>query len=253
MKRNAALLVENDPNINDAYYFLGSFNYFADALPSYIKFLRTFMFLPGGNRKEGSQQLIRAYEKGNLVSAEAGRTLAIIYTYYEKTPKYGIQMCDNLLARFPDSFDVRLYKGINLYYSSKFDESESWFKELRSKILNYSKSNGGSEEKVVALYLPMEREARYWTARSLIQQKEYNQAKVILEKLDDPQVHQPWWIMQGTYLSLAQIYFIQDEPERAEALVKKVLDWDDAKDSHDKAQLLLKKKGKIDKFDIDFY
>ena len=48
MKRNAEVLVENDPDINDAYYFLGSFNYFADALPSYIKFLRTFMFLPGG-------------------------------------------------------------------------------------------------------------------------------------------------------------------------------------------------------------
>jgi hypothetical protein len=253
MKRNAEQLVENDPDINDAYYFLGSFNYFADALPSYIKFLRTFMFLPGGNRKEGSQQLVRAYEKGNLVSAEAGRTLAIIYTYYEKIPKFGIQMCDNLLARFPDSFDVRLYKGINLYYSSKFDESESWFKELHSKILSYSHGNGGSEEKVVSLYLPMEREVRYWTARSLIQQKEYNQAKEILEELNDPPVHQPWWIMRGTYLSLAQIYFIQDEPERAEALVKKVLDGDDAKDSHEKATLLSKKKGKIDKFDIDFY
>ena len=154
---------------------------------------------------------------------------------------------------YPDSFDVRLYKGINLYYSSKFDESESWFKELRSKILSYSQSNGGSEEKVVALYLPMEREVRYWTARCLIQQKEYNQAKEILEELNDPPVHQPWWIMRGTYLSLAQIYFIQDEAERAEALVQKVLDGDDAKDSHEKAKLLLKKKDKIDKFDIDFY
>lgn len=253
MKHHAELLVEGDPDLNDAYYFLGSFNYFADALPSYIKFLRTFMFLPGGNRKEGSQQLIRAYEKGNLVSAEAGRTLAIIYTYYEKIPKYGIQMCDNLLARHPDSFDVRLYKGINLYYSSEFEESESWFKELRSKILSYSQIHVGTEEKVVSVYFPMEREVRYWTARALIQQKKYAQAKEILEKLIDPPVYQPWWIMRAAYLSLGQIYYIQDEPERAEPLVKKVLDWDDAKDSHDKARLLLKKKDKIDKFDIDFY
>lgn len=253
MKRNAELLVEDDPDLNDAYYFLGSFNYFADALPSYIKFLRTFMFLPGGNRNEGSQQLIRAYEKGNLVSAEAGRTLALIYTYYEKIPKYGIQMCDNLLARYPDSFDVKLYKGINLYYSSEFEDAESWFKELRSKILSYSEINGGTEEKVVAVYMPMEREVRYWTARTLIQQKKYNQAKEILEKLTDPKIYQPWWIMRASYLSLAQIYYIQEEPERAEALVKKVLDWDDAKDSHDKARLLLKKKDKIEKFDIDFY
>jgi hypothetical protein len=108
MKRNAEVLIEKDPDYDEAYYFLGSFNYFADALPSYIKFLRTFMFLPGGNRTVGLKQLIRAYEEGNLVSAEAGRTLAIIYTYYEKIPKYGIQMCENLLVRYPDSYDVRL-------------------------------------------------------------------------------------------------------------------------------------------------
>jgi hypothetical protein len=253
MKRNAELLVEDDPDLNDAYYFLGSFNYFADALPSYIKFLRTFMFLPGGNRKEGSTQLVRAYEKGSLVSGEAGRTLALIYTYYEKIPKYGIQMSDNLLARYPDSFDVRLYKGINLYYSSEFEESQSWFKELRSRILNYSQIHGGTEEKVIAVYMPMEREVRYWMARSMIQQKHHDEAKEILENLTDPKIYQPWWIMRAAYLSLAQIYYIQDEPDRAEALVKKVLDWEDAKESHDKAQLLLKKKEKIGKFDIDFY
>jgi tetratricopeptide (TPR) repeat protein len=253
MKRQAEVLVEQDPDLNDAYYFLGSFDYFADALPSYIKFLRSFMFLPGGDRKEGSKQLVRAYENGKLVSAEAGRTLAIIYTYYEKIPKYGIQMCDNLLAQHPDSFDVRLYKGINLYYSSRFEDSESWFKELRSKILSYSQSNGGTEDKVVSVYMPMEREVRYWTARSLIQQEKYDQAKEILEKLIDPQIYQPWWIMRAAYLSLAQIYYIQDEPTRAEELVNKVLKWDDAKESHEKAKLLLKKKGKIDKFDIDFY
>lgn len=253
MKRNAELLVEDDPDLNDAYYFLGSFNYFADALPSYIKFLRTFMFLPGGNRKEGSSQLIRAYQKGDLVSGEAGRTLVMIYTYYEKIPKYGIQMCDNLLARYPDSFDVRLYKGINLYYSSEFEESESWFKELHARILSYSQSHGGTEEKIIAVYMPMEREVRYWTARSLIQQKQYAQAKEILEQLTDPKIYQPWWIMRAAYLSLAQIYYIQEEPERAETLIKKVLDWDDAKESHDKAHLLLKKKDKIGKFEIDFY
>ena len=59
--------------------------------------------------------------------------------------------------------------------------------------------------------------------------------------------------MRAAYLSLAQIYYIQDEPDRADALVKKVLDWEDAKDSHEKARLLLKKRDKIGKFDIDFY
>ena len=160
MKRNAELIVEKDVDFNETYYFLGSFNYFADALPSYIRFVRTFMFLPGGNRKLGLNQLIRAYDKGNLVSAEAGRTLAIIYTYYEKIPKYGIQMCENVLVRYPDSYDVRLYKGINLYFSSEFEDAEAWLKELRSKILEYSKVHGGTTEKVIPVYMLMEREVR---------------------------------------------------------------------------------------------
>ncbi len=253
MKHNAELLVENDPEYNEAFYFLGSFNYFADALPSYIKFLRTLMFLPSGDRTKGSKQLIRAYEKGNLVSAEAGRTLAIIYTYYERIPKYGIRMCDNLLLQYPDGFDVGLYKGINLYYTSKFKESETWLKQLRSNILKYSQNHVGTEEKVISVYMPMEREVRYWIARSLIQQKRYEEAREILEKLNDPPIHQPWWIIRGVYLSLAQLYYLEDEPSRVAPLLNQVLDWDDAKESHTKARLLKKKKDKIGKFEIDFY
>jgi tetratricopeptide (TPR) repeat protein len=253
MKHNAELIVDKDSDYHEAYYLLGSFNYFADALPSYIKFLRTFMFLPGGDRTGGLKQLIRAYEEGHLVAAEAGRTLAIIYTYYEKIPKYGIQMCDNLLVRYPDSYDVRLYKGINLYYSSEFRDAEVWLKQLRTKIDEYSRVHGGTEDKVVPVYMPMEREVRYWIARSLIQQKKYDEAKELLEELVDPPTHQPWWIMRGVSLSLAQIHFIQKEPEEAEVLIEQILKWSEVKDSHEKAELLRKKKDNIGKFEIDFY
>jgi tetratricopeptide (TPR) repeat protein len=208
------------------------------------------MFLPGGNRTQGLKQLIRAYDKGNLVSAESGRTLAIIYSYYEKIPKYGIQMCENLLVRYPDAYDVRLYKGVNLYYSSDFEEAEIWFRQLRSMLLEYSRIHG---EKVVPVYMPMEREVRYWIARSLIQQKEYDEARQLLEELNDPPIHQPWWILRGVRLSLAQLHYIENEPEEAEALIEQVLDWSDVKDSHEKAELLQKKGRKISKFEIDFY
>ena len=250
MKRNAEILVKKDPDYNEAYYFLGSFNYFADALPSYLKFLRTFMFLPGGNRNQGLKQLIRAYDKGNLVSAESGRTLAIIYTYYEKIPEYGTQMCENLLVRYPDSYDVRLYKGLNLYYSSDFEEAEVWLRQLQTMILEYSRIH---REKVVPVHMPMEREVRYWIARSLIQQKKYDDAREILENLNDPAIHQPWWIMRGIRLSLAQMHYIQNEPEQAELMMDQVLTWSDVKDSHEKAKLLKKKKKDIGKFEIDFY
>src|SRR5262249_41367369 len=123
MKAATEDLLKQDPNYFPAYYLLGSYNYFADALPSYLKFLRTLVFLPHGNRIEGLNQLILAYQKGGVVSVEAGRTLAIIYTYYQKRYDYGAQMCENLLTTYPDSFDVSLYKGINLYFSMSWEKS----------------------------------------------------------------------------------------------------------------------------------
>ena len=101
MKQNAEKLIERNPEYYEGYYLLGSYNYFADALPGYVKFLRAFAFLPGGNRTQGMKELIRAYENPNVASVEAGRTLAIIYTYFEDRPDYGIRMCENVLARAP--------------------------------------------------------------------------------------------------------------------------------------------------------
>jgi tetratricopeptide (TPR) repeat protein len=79
--RNLSLAALNlDPNLNDAYFGIGVYNYFEDTLPTYVKMLRFLILLPGGDRLDGLRQIQQAMEKGQLVTAEAKFNLAKNYS-----------------------------------------------------------------------------------------------------------------------------------------------------------------------------
>jgi tetratricopeptide (TPR) repeat protein len=78
--RNLSLAaLKLDPNLNDAWFGVGLYNYFVDTLPTYVKMLRFLILLPGGDRVEGLRQMRVAMDKGQLVSAEAKFHLAKNY------------------------------------------------------------------------------------------------------------------------------------------------------------------------------
>jgi hypothetical protein len=252
MKKSSEELLERNPRYEEGYYLLGSYNYFADVLPGYLKFLRALMFLPGGDRVAGMNQLMRAYQKPNVASMEAGRTLAYAYTYLENRPDSGVKMCDNILAQCPDAHDIAIYKGINLYYASQFQKSEEWLNHLKAEIHAYSRMHGGKDDQVAKICLRLERETRYWIARSLIRQKRLDEAQKVLLELKKPELHQPYWIQRGVFLSLAEIAYAHNRPDLGAGYIYRVLNWEDVKDAHEKANLLKKKKGNVGPFDIDF-
>ena len=79
--RNLSLAaLKLDPNLNDAYFGVGLYNYFVDTLPTYVKMLRFLILLPGGNRLDGLRQIQQAMEKGQLVAGEAKYHLAQNYS-----------------------------------------------------------------------------------------------------------------------------------------------------------------------------
>jgi len=69
-----------DPNLNDAYFGVGLYNYFVDTLPTYVKMLRFLILLPGGDRLDGLRQIQEAMERGQLVTGEAKFHLAKNYS-----------------------------------------------------------------------------------------------------------------------------------------------------------------------------
>lgn len=257
MKTHAQALVKLDPNNYDSYYLLGSYNYFADALPGYVKFFRTLLFLPSGSRTDGLKQLILANQKGSVTAGEAGRTLSIIYTYFEKQHAYGERMCSNVLTLYPENYEVGLYKGINIYFQKQWIPSYEWLQHVQEQIKVYSMKHENppdreqAEFSVVPVYRTIDRELQYWMSRSLIQQGRNQEARDILQKLSNPEIHQPYWIMRGVFLSLAEIEYKEGHPQKADVLIRRVLKWPDVKDSHEKAKLLKEKGKQIGTFEAD--
>jgi len=79
--RNLSLAaLKLDPNLNDAWFGVGLYNYFEDTLPTYVKMLRFLILLPGGDRLVGLRQMQQAMDKGQLVTAEARFNLAKDYS-----------------------------------------------------------------------------------------------------------------------------------------------------------------------------
>jgi hypothetical protein len=79
--RNLSLAaLKLDPNLNDAWFGVGLYNYFVDTLPTYVKMLRFLILLPGGDRLVGLRQIQQAMEKGQLVNSEARFHLAKNYS-----------------------------------------------------------------------------------------------------------------------------------------------------------------------------
>jgi tetratricopeptide (TPR) repeat protein len=90
-----------DPAMEDAYFGVGLYHYYADVAPRAAKVLRWLMALPGGNRAEGLQEIGRAREHGELLRSEADYQLHVLDIWYEKRPEDALALLAGLRDRHP--------------------------------------------------------------------------------------------------------------------------------------------------------
>ncbi len=88
----------------DALFGLGTFNYVADIVPSYVKGLRALLFLPKGDRELGIRQLETAASTSRFFRLEARLFLVTIYSSkHERKYAQAMEQRDRLLSSFPES------------------------------------------------------------------------------------------------------------------------------------------------------
>ena len=103
MKRLAETYIQRRPEHGDAYLALGIYNYYVELAPAFLRVVRTFLFLPGGNRAEGLEQIERAFREGRYFSFLAGLTLTEIYGTFEARPEDGLAVGERLARQHPES------------------------------------------------------------------------------------------------------------------------------------------------------
>jgi tetratricopeptide (TPR) repeat protein len=100
-----------DPNLADADFGLGLYNYYADTLSSMAKMLRFFMGIPGGNKQEGIRQLDRAISEGKLTPIEARFYLAISLHNYDQKYEQALEVSAPLEEKYPSNPVFHLIRG----------------------------------------------------------------------------------------------------------------------------------------------
>lgn len=90
-----------DPALQDAYFGIGLYHYYAAVAPAAARMLRWLLLLPGGDREQGLQEMLRARNGGQLLRSEADYQLHLVYLWYEKQTPRALELLTSLAERYP--------------------------------------------------------------------------------------------------------------------------------------------------------
>jgi len=120
--------LELNPMLQDAWFGIGLYHYYADVAPAALKLLRFLLLLPGGDRAQGLQEMLRAREHGELLRGEADYQLHWLYLWYEQQPARALELLQGLDARYPTNplFLQRIADVRHVYFSDHQGSADSW-------------------------------------------------------------------------------------------------------------------------------
>jgi hypothetical protein len=95
--------LELDPDLHDAWFGIGLYHYYADVAPAAAKVLRWLLFLPGGDRVKGLEEMLLARDRGELLRSEADYQLHILYLWYEQNPQRALELLEALQLRHAEN------------------------------------------------------------------------------------------------------------------------------------------------------
>jgi tetratricopeptide (TPR) repeat protein len=189
-KKLSDAYIRRHPEHGDAYLALGTYNYYVELAPAFVKVLRLLMFLPSGDRGEGLKQIERAYMQGSLFAPQAGLLLIEIYGTYESRPADGVRVGQQLVRKFPDNpaYDFTLAE----LYGSPAVEDSVRAGERYQAVMAREEARAGPPRS--ARY-----QARLGLAGSLVEQWRLSDAIALLSATIDARPATPVWVMP-TYL-----------------------------------------------------
>jgi hypothetical protein len=184
-----------DPTLEDAYFGIGLYQYYADVAPAAAKFLRFFLLLPGGDRTEGLAQMRRTHARGRLLQGEADYQLQIIYLWYERRADLAVALLEDLRTRYP---------GNPLFAASLADVQERYLHDLTASLGTWRALLAGAQDGSVNEMDVAEAEARLAIARQLDALAETDTALDQLRALVEKRPARPYGTLAAAYLALGE-------------------------------------------------
>jgi len=146
-----------DPSLDDAYFGIGLYHYYADVAPAYARLIRVLLLLPGGDRVKGLQEMLRARQRGAILHGEGDFQIHLIYLWHEHRPKDAIALLESLDARYPFNplFLERLADAQATYLRDRNASAAAWSRLLdrarARRVFDAARVERRAEEKLRAL------------------------------------------------------------------------------------------------------
>jgi tetratricopeptide (TPR) repeat protein len=100
-----------DPELTDAEFGLGLYNYYVDTMSGIAKLLSFFMGIPGGSKQEGIRQLEQDMTEGVLTPAAARFYLALNLHRYDLQYEKALGVIGPLVEKYPSNPLFQLARG----------------------------------------------------------------------------------------------------------------------------------------------
>lgn len=139
-----------NPELADADFGLGLYNYYIDTLSAAARFLRFFMGIPGGSKKEGIRQLERAIEEGVAVSPEARFYLAINLHNYDQQYERALEVIGPLAEKYPSNPLFQLARGDLFAKLGRKERARDCYTAASAAVMNDAECRRHVEELVRA-------------------------------------------------------------------------------------------------------
>jgi tetratricopeptide (TPR) repeat protein len=186
-----------EPGLDDAYFGLGMYKYYADVAPAAARVLRFLLLLPGGDRKEGLREMLRARSRGRLVQGEADYQLHIIYLWYERQTRRAIELLYALQARYP---------GNPLYLAQIAQIQDVYEHDIVASLETWRQLLAAAREQRANNVALAEAQARLGVARMLDRLYLTDDAVAHLQALTALKPQEPYSSLALAYLQLGEAH-----------------------------------------------
>lgn len=182
-----------DPALDDAYFGMGMYKYYADVAPAAARMLRFLFLLPGGDRQEGLAEMQRARARGKLLQGEADYQLSIIYLWYEEETARAIHLLEGLRTQYP---------GNPLFSAQIARIQDDYLHDITASLATWRSQLASAREHRSNAPILAEAQARLEIARLLDELHQTDHAIEHLEAIVDARPPKPYSALALAYLRL---------------------------------------------------
>ncbi|MCX6133538.1 MAG: hypothetical protein NTU47_06970 [Ignavibacteriales bacterium] len=225
-----------EPANYDVLLGMGMYNYYADVVPSQYPVVKPLMlFLPGGDKKKGLEQLELAATKARYAKVEAMYFLLQTYFSYEKQYVRALELARELHSKYPNNplfhrMYGRCYVSLG-YWAEAFQVFNEVEVRFRKHQVGYDDFDA--------------REAYYYTGRHYFLAGRLDDALKDLYRCDEISVkidkHVSSGFMSMANLTIGMIFDLQKKRGSALAQYQKVLNMKEYENTYKEARRFMDK------------